>query len=400
MRFAHIADIHIGGWKDPKLSLASSKVFAKTIDEIKEKKADFLLIAGDLFNTSLPAIDKLKEVVSKLKELQDAGIPAYIIAGSHDFSPSGKTMVEVLEEAGLVINVVRGEVAENKLKLKFTSDEKTGAKITGMLGKKGGLDKKYYEDLDKENLEKEEGYKIFMFHTALTEFKPEGMEKMDSAPLSLLPKGFDYYAGGHVHYIFEKKEEGYGLITYPGALFPNSFSELEKWKHGGYYLITDEGYSYNPVIIHEVESIIINSEHYNPEELEKEIMTEIDKKDMKDKIVTIRVKGTLESGRITDIHFKELIDKCHEKGAYAVLKNTNALTTKELEEIKTERFEDAAEAEEKLIKEHLGQIKAGFDEEDTAKKLMKALDSEKMEGEKNLDYEKRILEEIRKIITL
>ncbi|MBW2992918.1 DNA repair exonuclease, partial [Candidatus Woesearchaeota archaeon] len=309
MRFAHIADCHIGGWRDPKLSLVSSKVFVKAIDEIKEKNVDFLLIAGDLFNTSLPAIDKLKEVVVKLKELKDLGIPVYIIAGSHDFSPSGKTMIDVLEEAGLVINVVKGEILDGRLRLKFVTDVKTGVKIAGMLGKRGSLDKKYYENLDKSNLEKEEGYKIFMFHTAITELKPSEMEKMDSAPLSLLPRGFDYYAGGHVHYIFDKKEESFGLITYPGALFPNNFSELEKWKNGGYYLVDGGDYGYNPVVVHGVESLIVKSEHYNSEELEKEILNKVNSVDMRDKIVTLRVKGVLESGRISDVDFKGIIER-------------------------------------------------------------------------------------------
>jgi len=68
---------------------------------VLKKKVDFILIAGDLFNTSLPGIDKLKLAVQKLKQLKDNNIPVYIIAGSHDFSPSGKTMLDVLENAGL-----------------------------------------------------------------------------------------------------------------------------------------------------------------------------------------------------------------------------------------------------------------------------------------------------------
>ncbi|MBW2992765.1 hypothetical protein KY345_06120, partial [Candidatus Woesearchaeota archaeon] len=132
----------------------------------------------------------------------------------------------------------------------------------------------------------------------------------------------------------------------------------------------------------------------------KEILNKVNSVDMRDKIVTLRVKGVLESGRISDVDFKGIIERCYEKGAYAVLKNANALTTKELEEIKTEKFDDASEVEEKLIKEHLGQIKVEFDEEETAKKLMKVLDNEKFEGEKNLDYEKRVLEEVRKVLNL
>ena len=82
-----------------------------------------------------------------------------------------------------------------------------------MLGKKGSLEKEYYQALDKENLEKETGYKIFLFHSALTEFKPEELKDIESHPLSLLPKNFNYYAGGHVHYVFDK-EEGKDTIEF------------------------------------------------------------------------------------------------------------------------------------------------------------------------------------------
>ena len=130
MKFAHIADCHIGSWKDPKLAELSTNAFAKAIDKCIEKEADFILLSGDLFNTALPSVDRLKVVVSKLRELKEIGIPFYFIAGSHDFSPSGKTILDVLEEAGLCKNVVRGKVVDNKLKLNFIIDRKTGAKIT------------------------------------------------------------------------------------------------------------------------------------------------------------------------------------------------------------------------------------------------------------------------------
>ncbi len=173
LKYAHFADVHIGSWRDPKLSDLSTRAFEKAVDCCIQHNVDFILISGDIFNTSLPPIDKLKSVVIKLKELKQQQIPVYIVAGSHDFSPSGKTMLEVLEEAGLFINVVKGEVNNDQLKLNFTTDQKTGVKITGMIGKKGMLEKSYYEALDRNSLENETGYKIFMFHTALTELKPK-----------------------------------------------------------------------------------------------------------------------------------------------------------------------------------------------------------------------------------
>jgi len=163
MRFAHFADIHIGSWADDRLAEASTKAFLKAVDVCIEKDVDFILISGDFFNTSLPAIDRLKEVTSKLKELYDRHLPVYVIPGSHDFSPTGKTMLDVLENAGLFVNVMRGSGGDDgNLHLKFTIDKKTGVKITGIGGKKGMLDKHYYELLSLPELESEPGFKIFL----------------------------------------------------------------------------------------------------------------------------------------------------------------------------------------------------------------------------------------------
>jgi len=398
MRFAHIADCHIGSWRDPKLRDISTNAFIKAVDTCINKKVDFILISGDLFNTSLPSIDLLKEATIKLKELKDLNIPVYMVAGSHDFSPSGKTMLDVLEKAGLVFNVAKGDVIEDKLKLNFTVDKKTGAKITGMLGKKGSLEKEYYQALEKENLEKEEGYKIFLFHSALTEFKTEELKDIESHPLSLLPKKFNYYAGGHVHYIFDKEEKDYGLIAFPGPLFPNNFKELEDLERGGFYIAeVKDGKTkieYEPIQIHNVFKINIDAEHKTPEQVEDELLEKIKGKEFNNTIITIRVKGILASGRTSDINWKDIFQMLYDKSAYFVMKNTNSLETKEFEEIKVQAS-SVEEIENKMIKEHLQQIKvAGYnaeEEEKLTKELMENLSLEKVEGETVYNFESRYL---------
>jgi len=403
MKFAHLADCHIGSWREPKLRDVNTKAFIKAVDLCIEKNVDFILISGDLFNTSLPAIDNLKQAVIKLKELKDKNIPVYTIAGSHDFSPSGKTMLDVLEEAGLLINVAKGEIVDDKLKLNFTIDKKTNAKITGLLGKRGGLERGFYENLIKENLEKEPGYKIFLFHSLLSEFKPKNLEKADSQPLSLLPKNFNYYAGGHPHIVFSEKEEGYGLIAYPGTLFPNNFKELEDLKVGGFNMVEDGKLRWEQIQIYNVFPIKIDCNHKIAEQVEQEIEEQIKGKEFNNTIATIRLEGTLESGRPSDINFKEIFDRLYEKSAYFVMKNTNALTTKEFEEIKIEAG-SVDEMEEKLIKEHLGQIKVKDltteQEEKLTKELMNILATEREEGEKVADFERRVKEDVGKVLKI
>jgi hypothetical protein len=419
MKFAHMADCHIGSWRDPKLKDVSTIAFQKAIEKCIEEAVDFILISGDLFNTSLPRIDNLKTVVTIFKRLKDKNIPVYIIAGSHDYSPSGKTMLDVLEQAGLFTNVVKGEEIDGKLKLNFTIDKKTGAKITGMLGKRYSLEKEYYKNLILENLEQEQGYKIFMFHSGIDELKPEDMEHTISQPLSLLPKNFNYYAAGHVHIVKHEKIDGYGLIVYPGPLFPNSFSELEKLETGGFYIVeTEEGLrgggrdnycpskmssrlQWHPIQVYNIHKIIIDCNQKAPEQVYDEIINEIKDKEFNNTIVLIRLSGSLTSGKPHDIDFKDIFTQLYDKSAYFVMKNTNALTTKEFEEIKidTKSTEDAEDA---IIKEHLGQIKVtNMDikkEEALIKEMMKVLSIEKQEGERNPDFERRVKEEMSKVL--
>ena len=401
MRFAHIADCHIGSWAEPKMRDLNTEAFIKSVDRCISENVDFVLISGDLFNTSLPAIDSLKTTVQQLRGLKNNNIPVYIIAGSHDFSPTGKTMIDVLCEAGLCINVVKGEVKDNKLMLKFTVDNKTGAKITGMIGKRGMLEKSYYESIDKTELEDEEGYKIFMFHTALTELKPKELEKMESSPVSLLPKGFDYYAGGHVHIIKEAALEGYKKIVYPGPLFPNNFRELETLGSGGFYIIEDSNARYVPIQIYNTCNISIDCSSKSAEAVRQELIAQIKKQEFVNTIVLIRLKGVLASGKQSDIDFREIFSILYDKGAYFVMKNTSLLASTELEEINLSS-KSAEDIESALIKEHLGQIKVdGMDiakEEKLTKMLIKALETEKQEGERVHDFEARIRDDMDKII--
>ena len=397
MRFAHLADCHIGSWRDPKLNNAATEAFTKAIDLCIKQETDFIIIAGDLFNTSLPNIDHLKQVTKTLKILKDKNIPVYLVAGSHDFSASGKTMLDVLENAGLITNVAKGEEENNQLNLKFTIDQKTQAKITGMLGKKGMLEKTYYESLNKTPLEEEQGYKIFVFHSLLSEFKPSDMEKIEAQPLSLLPKNFNYYAGGHPHFIFQKQEPNYGLITYPGPLFPNNFKELETLQKGGFYIVENNEITHHPIQLYNVHPIKINADNKTTEQIEQGIKQDIENQEFNNTIVTIRVKGTLNSGKISDINFKDIFQILYNKSAYFVLKNTANLKTKEFDEIKI-HADSVDEIEDKLIKEHLGQQKISLDEEDLTKQLMKTLETEKKDGETVATFEKRLREETKDIL--
>lgn len=383
-----MADCHIGGWHDPKLRKLGIESFRKAIERCLEEHVAFILISGDLFNTALPSIDLIKETASILNKLKEHDIECYIIPGSHDFSPSGKTMLDVLEKAGLVHNVVRFE----EDRLIFTED-KTGTKITGIMGLKAGLEKEKYKVLNKTELEQEPGFKIFMFHTGIEEFKPTDLQKVEMQTLVSLPRNFHYYAGGHIHYIFNQKKEGYGLIVFPGALFPNNFAELEKYHHGSFFIVNDQLEARQiDIKLKDVSKFDIDVNDLSAHEAEVKILSELNE-DVKDKIVLLRISGTLDSGKISDINFKVILDKL--QAAYTILKNTNKLTTKEIQELEIETG-NVDDVESKLIQKQEDKTYS----EEHIKHLMETLSLEKEEGEKKYDFETRLEKAVVKVLNL
>lgn len=394
MKYMHIADCHLGGWREPKLQQLGIDSFRYVINQAINENVDFVLIAGDLFNTSIPSIDALKIAAEELNKLQQHNIPVYIIAGSHDYSPSGKTMIEVLHNAGLVTNVARGIVVNGKIQLEFTTDKKTGAKITGLLGKRGGLDKDYYRNLDHSYLEREQGYKIFMFHCAIDELKPEELQKMESMPVSLFPKKFDYYAGGHVHIIKDLSIPDYPYVVYPGPVFPNSFSELQKLHNGSYCIIDNHTMRREKIPTQSLTYIELDCKNKTPQQINTELTQEIQQHELNNHIVLLRLSGKLLSGKLTDITFKDHITAITNKGAYFIMKNTAGLTTSTFSEIRTSH-NTITEIEQQIIKENTGQSITYPKEQEMQlmHDLIKTFSTTKHDGEKIHDYNERLKNE-------
>ena len=390
MKFAHFADCHIGGWREEKLKNLGIRIFREAVDICIKENVGFVLISGDLFNTALPSIDILKEVALILRKLKIKNIGVYVVPGSHDFSPSGKTMLDVLESSGLIVNVMKFEDG----RLKFFQD-KTGVKITGILGRRGGLEKIDYLELNREELEREEGFKIFMFHSLLNELKPKEFEKVDGESLFSLPKNFKYYAGGHPHFVFNKFIDNYGLVTYPGPLFPNNFGELEKLGYGGFYIVDDKlNLRFLNLKFHDVLSCLVNVNGKSVFEVEREIENLV--LDVENKIVTLRIEVVLEKGKPSDIDFKKIENLFYDNGAFVVLRNISKLTSKIFEELKVEGG-SIDEIELSVISEH----KTDFvDYEKVVESLMKVFDKERGEGEKVLDFENRLVKEIIEVLRL
>jgi hypothetical protein len=401
-----MSDIHIGAFfRDPVLRDLNLRAFITALDKCVEEKIDFIIISGDLFETPLPDIKILNQAVKKMKETKDEGIEIYVIYGSHDYSPTETSIIDVLQNAGLFKKAVDAKIVDGKLKLNFVVDAKTGAKIAGMSARKLGIEKKYYEILELESLEKEKGFKIFAFHSAISEFKPKIFAEMESIPLSQFPKNFAYYAGGHVHAKFIKDVEKYGTIAYPRVLFGSDYRDLESNAEGaecGFFVIEFDdkkiiNKKYVPIKICDAEMIEYTADNKTSLQVQKGLKDVVDKLDPKNKIVLFKIKGELSAGKPSDIDFAKLRETIMQKGAVATYISRYSLVSKEFEEIKI-LGETREEIESKLFKENIGKFKidnkklAGEPGVKLSLKLLNALKEEETVGETKTDYQRRIVD--------
>jgi exonuclease SbcD len=415
IKFAHLSDCHLGAWRNENLNQVGYKAFEKAIDVIIEENVDFIIISGDLYDVSNPKVEVVDLSVRELKRLKDKGIPVYGIMGSHDFSPSNKSMIRPLITAGLFIDASQGALTEDdKLKLDFIQEPNTNIKITGLRARKRSLEIDDYKILDRESLEQERGIKIFILHTMMNELKPKEFKDMESAPKSLLPRNFNYYAGGHLHKTIpaELREieqpiqiNGTNNIIYPGSLYPTDFRELENNQFGGFCIISgdinisseisDLKVKFVPIKIKEVVSITIDCNNKNIRESIEHINKTLLNIDTKDKIITIRIIGKLNSGKIYEIKSHEIKQQLIDKGAFEVFINKNALISRDYAPISKAVGKTNKEIEETLIHEHVQKTSIReinkHDMEKNIHQLLNALGVERVEGEKVNEYNEDLL---------
>lgn len=410
-KFAHITDCHLGSWRNPKLRELNLQAFEKSISISIKEQVDFILITGDFFDVNIPQLAPVKRAVEILKQARDSGIAVYMIYGSHDFNTANISMIDILHSAELFIKPTDFQTNTDSVILKFFVDKKTGAKITGISGRKVGLDREMYEKLDKKSLEMEDGFKIFLLHKGIQEILPLDMNFRDSLPISLVPKGFDYYGGGHIHKRVEKKING-SVIVYPGPLFGSSFQDLEETAKGekrGFYIISFDKKILDCRFIEiNLVDILYNeivSSKWNSESLEDEITKNISGLEVKNKIVLIKVKGKL-LGKRSNIDFGKFSLDISNRGALMSFINTNNLSTDETKviavhsdnkfDIEREIFHESIknfQSEPALsdrVKKQINSKLTGKTGESISISLLEILRNEKLENEITSTYDDRI----------
>lgn len=381
MRFAHLGDCHLGGWRFPELEKLNLQSFQYALDMCVKNKVDFILIAGDLFDSAYPTIDTIKEAFNEFRKVKEANIPVFLIAGSHDYSVSGKSFLDVLEKAGFAKNVFQSEERNNQIILQPTIYKNVA--LYGYPGKKSGLE---VQDIEKIKLQDSPGlFRILMLHTTLRD--AIGALPIPAVDQQKLPK-VDYLALAHLHINYNRDGR-----VYCGPTFPNNSGELEILKGGSFYFVDTETGEIERKEIKLKEVEVLDLEIKDALTASDQAIEQLKKQNLKDKIIILKLKGLLQRGRVSDINFSKIEKFAKEQDVYILLKNITKLQAPE-SEIEIELKSDNIETE----------IISTFQEENPSRfnylitQLMSAFQMEKKEDEKTRVFEDRLLSESKKII--
>ena len=231
IRFIHCADIHLGspftGLQQKNSSIAfqaieaTKKAFLTLIDTAIEYHVDFVLISGDIFDSSYQHIQEKIFLKEQFKRLAQQGIYTYLIHGNHDYrgftEDWNNDWVKVFKEE-VSTEILKTSSGESIAISGFSYDTRW---ITESMALQFPMKNSIVD------------YHIGMYHgqtrtssessAAYAPFKVSDLEKLH----------YDYWALGHIHRAMDL--DANGKIAYSGTIQGRSFKEIgEK----GFYLIT------------------------------------------------------------------------------------------------------------------------------------------------------------------
>lgn len=244
MKFIHLSDLHIGKTILEQSILEDQEYMLNQIIKIiEEEKVDAVLIAGDVYDRSVPSSEAVNLLDSFLNTLiKKLKLKVFIISGNHDSKERLNFGSKIFENDGLYIQTSYDGFIRN-VPLK---DEYGKINIYMMPFIKPADVKRYFEEeiegyddafrkiMEKENVNQEER-NIILTHQFITagNSEPEkcesetlvlgGTENVDISNFDV----FDYVAIGHIH---GPQRIGRDTARYSGTMLKYSFSEVNHKK--------------------------------------------------------------------------------------------------------------------------------------------------------------------------
>ena len=252
MKIFHLGDLHIGKLVNGFSMIDDQRfVLNQLYSNIDIEKPDIIIIAGDIFDRSIPNIDAV-ELADEMfiKIAIDRQIPLIAIAGNHD----GKERIDYLSKFAEKNNLYLRGIVEKEIKPIFFKGETKDIAIYPIPYAKPALIRELFEDesikdhddsmhkIIREIEKKLDRNKIniAIAHGHVSTINADGVSELEESksekPLEIGGTDvidasyfdvFDYTALGHLHAPQKVKSN---KIRYSGSLLKYSFSEVNQKK--------------------------------------------------------------------------------------------------------------------------------------------------------------------------
>lgn len=241
MKLLHTADWHLGKIVNEFSMLDDQRYFLETlIEKIKPLEFDLIIIAGDLYDRSLPskeAVALADDILTRL--IKEVKVPVLVIAGNHDSNERIEYGSQLFTQNGLymegTVKPITNKVTINGVNF-YLVPFADPAQVREIVG---NPDIRTMEDIShhqinaiKETLNPDE-LNVYIGHGYVINGQPQSIEASDSErPLTIgtaeyvpveLFECFDYVALGHIH---KPQKIKYEHIRYSGSILKYSKSEV------------------------------------------------------------------------------------------------------------------------------------------------------------------------------
>ena len=244
MKLMHLSDLHLGKLVLEQSMIDDQKYILNQIIEIvKKEQVDIVLIAGDVYDKSIPTIEAVNLFSNFLTKLYKLKVLVFVISGNHDSKDRLSFGNELFVDNGIYIE----GIFNGNLRCETANDKYGKLNIYMLPFIKPVEIKRFYRDeiidtyedaikciLKHSSINKSER-NIIMVHQFVTSLG-EAVIRSDSESISLggidnidvtLFKDFDYVAMGHIH---GPQKVGRETARYSGSPLKYSFSEVNQKK--------------------------------------------------------------------------------------------------------------------------------------------------------------------------
>lgn len=240
MKFLHLADLHLGKRVNGFSMLEDqAHILRQILAILDDEQPDGVLIAGDVYDKSVPSVEAVGLLDGFLTELRARGVPVLLISGNHDSPERLAFGGRVMDSCGIHISpVYDGALAPVTL-----HDEFGPVHVWLLPFVKPAHVRRWFPDADIESYTDAmaeavahmdidtAARNVLVTHQFVTGGARSGSEELSVGGTDNVDSGvfapFDYVALGHLH---GAQHIGRETIRYAGSPLKYSFSEARQHK--------------------------------------------------------------------------------------------------------------------------------------------------------------------------